>query len=81
MNKLTITTLIVLNIAASSAAFAQESNPVAPASATTKKLVLPLDHGPHEQVTPWTNQQTRLRAAAADAKLAAQDKSTQSVSK
>ncbi len=27
-----------------------------------KKLVLPLDHGPHAVVTPWVNQQRRLRA-------------------
>ena len=81
MKKLTIASLIIFNIAACSAAFAQESAQVAPASATTKKLVLPLDHGPHAQVTPWTNEQTRQRAAAADAKLAAQDKATQSASK
>ena len=81
MKKLTIASLIIFNIAASSAAFAQESAQMSPASATPKKLVLPLDHGPHAQVTQWTNEQTRMRAAAADAKLAGQDKATPSTSK
>lgn len=80
MKKLTIASFIIFNIAASSAAFAQESTQVSPAS-TPKKLVLPLDHGPHAQVTQWTNEQTRKRAAAADAKLAGQDKATPSTSK
>ncbi|HWZ49408.1 MAG TPA: hypothetical protein VNX00_14430 [Herbaspirillum sp.] len=81
MNKLTITIASLIIFAASSAAFAQESTQVTPASAPTKKLVLPLDHGPHAQVTQWTNEQTRMRAAAADAKLAGQDKATQNAGK
>lgn len=27
------------------------------------RVVLPLDHGPRAQTTPWENQQRRLRAA------------------
>ncbi|MGH8855156.1 MAG: hypothetical protein ACREWI_12870 [Telluria sp.] len=27
------------------------------------RLILPLDHGPRAQTTPWENQQRRLRAA------------------
>ncbi len=34
----------------------------AAATDTPKKLVLPLDHGPRAQTTPWSNQQRRLRA-------------------
>lgn len=32
------------------------------ASTTQKKLHLPLDHGPRAEVTPWVNEQRRLRA-------------------
>jgi len=34
-----------------------------PAQQPAQKLVLPLDHGPHAVVTPWVNEQRRLRAA------------------
>ena len=31
-------------------------------AATSTKLTLPLDHGPRAEVTPWVNEQRRLRA-------------------
>jgi len=40
------------------------------------KLKLPLDHGPRAEVTPWVNQQRRLRAEqAARAELAKSESS------
>lgn len=29
---------------------------------TARRLILPLDHGPHAQTTPWLNKQRLLRA-------------------
>lgn len=46
---------------------AQSAQPAAPAN----KLVLPLDHGPRAVVTPWVNQQRRLKAAEAEKAKAA----------
>ena len=37
---------------------------VAQAAETTKKFVLPLDHGPRSETTPWLNQQRMQRFAA-----------------
>ncbi|CDG83140.1 hypothetical protein [Janthinobacterium agaricidamnosum] len=37
----------------------------------SKKLVLPLDHGPHAQATPWLNQQRLRQAEEARAKACA----------
>jgi len=31
---------------------------------TAKRIVLPLDHGPHAQATPWLNKQRLLQAEA-----------------
>jgi hypothetical protein len=52
MKKLIIAGIIFLNIGVGAAAFAQEQ----------QKSVLPLDHGPHAETTPWANEQRRLRA-------------------
>jgi hypothetical protein len=41
---------------------AQDSKAPTEASVAADKLVLPLDHGPRAVVTPWVNQQRRLRA-------------------
>jgi hypothetical protein len=71
MKNLTIAALIGFGIVASSTAIAatdqspaeqaQQKTPVhAPAAA--KKLVLPLDHGPHAETTHWANEQRRLHA-------------------
>ena len=63
----------VSNLGLASLAQAQQQD--AP-SKPAKQQALPLDHGPHAQVTPWVNQQKRQQAAAAaKAKPAAQDKS------
>lgn len=52
-----------------------------PAPSTATKLVLPLDHGPHAQVTPWFNEQRRLRAEAEAKKILPEpDKSNQNAS-
>lgn len=40
----------------------QQSQSGVAESGTPKRLVLPLDHGPRAQTTPWLNQQRRLRA-------------------
>lgn len=40
----------------------QQSQSAVAETGTPKKLVLPLDHGPRAQTTPWSNQQRRLRA-------------------
>lgn len=78
MNKLIVSILTAAGIMAiaSLAQAQQQDTPSTPA----KQQVLPLDHGPHAQVTPWVNQQKRQQAAAAaaaaeKAKPAAQDKS------
>ncbi|MBB5610615.1 MULTISPECIES: hypothetical protein [unclassified Janthinobacterium] len=74
MKNLILPTLIALGCMAS-ASLAQAQQQDAP-SKPAKQQALPLDHGPHAQVTPWVNQQKRQQAAAAaKAKPAAQDKS------
>ncbi|MFZ4874228.1 hypothetical protein ACL9RI_04015 [Janthinobacterium sp. Mn2066] len=76
MKNLIVSALIAAgSMAHASLAMAQDT-PTKPA----KQQVLPLDHGPHAQVTPWVNQQKRQQAAVAaaaaeKAKPAAQDKS------
>lgn len=55
----------------------QEAQQKPSAPSTAKKLVLPLDHGPHAQVTPWVNEQRRLHAEdEAKMKLAEPNKSS-----
>lgn len=46
--------------AAGQQSVADSSNATAPAA---QRLVLPLDHGPRAQRTPWLNEQLRVRAA------------------
>jgi len=46
-----------------------------PTQQPAQKLVLPLDHGPHAVVTPWVNEQRRLRAAEQEKAKAAGDAS------
>jgi len=49
----------------------------APAAKEAPRRVLPLDHGPRAQSTPWLNEQTRQReakAAAEAARMAGQSK-------
>ena len=41
---------------------AQTSQASPPPAAPAKKVALSLDHGPRAVVTPWVNQQRRLRA-------------------
>jgi len=74
MKNLITTTLIAAScMTSASLALAQQQD--AP-SKPAKQQALPLDHGPHAQVTPWVNQQKRQHAAAAEkAKPAPQDKS------
>jgi len=40
----------------------QEAAPSVKSEKAPEQLKLPLDHGPHAQVTPWVNEQRRLRA-------------------
>lgn len=44
-----------------------------PVQQSAQKLVLPLDHGPRAVVTPWVNEQRRLRAAEQEKSKAASD--------
>jgi len=72
MKNLIVSTLIAAGIMAHASLAMAQDTPAKPA----KQQVLPLDHGPHAQVTPWVNQQKRQHAAAAEkAKSTAQDKS------
>ncbi len=72
MKNLIVFTLIATGVMAHAGlAMAQE-----PPSTPAKQQALPLDHGPHAQVTPWVNQQKQQHAAAAEkAKPAPQHKS------
>ena len=49
---------------ANKVAAAQRAQEEAKCGKTAAKIVLPLDHGPRAETTPWVNQQRRLRAAA-----------------
>ena len=49
---------------ANRAAAEQRSQGDARARNTARRVVLPLDHGPHAQTTPWLNKQRLLRAKA-----------------
>lgn len=49
-----ITTLATVGVTLVLAACASKGEP--------KRTVLPLDHGPRAQTTPWENQQRRLHA-------------------
>jgi type II secretory pathway pseudopilin PulG len=42
----------------------QHAKEEAKAGKAATRIVLPLDHGPHAQTTPWVNKQRLLRAAA-----------------
>lgn len=71
MKNLIVSSLIAAGMAHTGLAMAQETP-----STEARQQALPLDHGPHAQVTPWLNQQKRQHAAAAEkAKASAQDKS------
>lgn len=72
MKNLIVSALIAAGSMAHASLVMAQDTPAKPA----KQQVLPLDHGPHAQVTPWVNQQKRQHAAAAEkAKSTAQDKS------
>jgi len=42
----------------------QHAKEEAKAGKAATRIVLPLDHGPHAQTTPWVNKQRLLRAEA-----------------
>jgi uncharacterized membrane protein YdfJ with MMPL/SSD domain len=49
---------------ANQTAASQHAKDAAKAGKTGVRIVLPLDHGPHAQATPWLNKQRLLRAEA-----------------
>lgn len=61
MNKRIVPTLMTVAILAHTGLAIAQETPSKPA----KQQALPLDHGPHAQLTPWEYQQKRQRAAAA----------------
>jgi hypothetical protein len=76
MKKLSISAFVLSNlIFAASAIAAQDTQVTSDQMADIiKNLKLPLDHGPRAVVTPWVNQQRRLRAIhEIQVKLAAHD--------